>query len=52
MTTSVLRMLRQTDFVSRMPVLEAYRHRCEARLALGRAMADHMTPFARFAEAG
>ena len=44
--TTVLRILRHTDLVAQMPVLEAYRLRCEARPAFGRAMAAHMTPFA------
>lgn len=44
--TTVLRILRHTDLVAQTPVLEAYRLRCEARPAFGRAMAAHMAPFA------
>lgn len=44
--TTVLNILRHTDLVAEMPVLEAYRLRCEARPAYRRAMADHMAPFA------
>jgi glutathione S-transferase len=47
--TTVLRTLRHTDLVSQMPVLEAYRLRCEARPAFHKAMADHMAPFAKHA---
>ena len=47
--TTVLRMLRHTDIVSQMPVLESYRLRCEARPAFKKAMAAHMAPFARHA---
>ncbi len=49
--TTVLRMPRHTDLVSQMPILEAYRLRCEARPAFRRAMDDHMRPFARNAPA-
>ena len=49
--TTVLRGLRHTDLVSQMPVLEAYRLRCEARPAFQKAMGDHMAPFARNAPA-
>ncbi len=44
--TTVLRSLRHTDVVTNMKVLEAYRRRCEARPAFGKAMARHMAPFA------
>jgi glutathione S-transferase len=44
--TTVLRILRHTDLVARVPVLEAYRRRCEARPAFQRALADQMAPFA------
>ena len=40
--TTVLRILRHTDLVAKMPVLEGYRVRCEARLAFQRALADQM----------
>jgi glutathione S-transferase len=44
--TSVLRILRRTDLVAEMPVLEAYRLRCEARPAFQKALADQMANFA------
>jgi len=44
--TTVLHILRHTDLVAEIPVLEAYRLRCEARPAFRKAMADHMAPFA------
>jgi glutathione S-transferase len=44
--TSVLRILRRTDMVAEMPVLEAYRLRCEARPAFQKALADQMANFA------
>jgi glutathione S-transferase len=34
-----------------MPILEAYRLRCEVRPAFHRAMADHMALFAKHAPA-
>ncbi|HLY36838.1 MAG TPA: glutathione S-transferase family protein [Candidatus Binatia bacterium] len=40
--TSVLRIVRHTDLVARVPVLEAYRLRCEARPAFQKALADQM----------
>ncbi|MEX2124693.1 MAG: glutathione S-transferase family protein [Woeseia sp.] len=45
--TTVLRNLRHTDLVAQVPVLEAYRLRCEARPAFRKALADQMAPFAR-----
>lgn len=45
--STVLRILRHTDLVASMPVLEAYCRRCEARPAFKKALADHMAPFAR-----
>jgi glutathione S-transferase len=42
----VLRILRHTDLVAEIPVLEAYRLRCEARPAFRKAVADQMAPFA------
>ncbi|ATB29470.1 glutathione S-transferase family protein [Melittangium boletus] len=50
--TTVLRILRHTELVARMPVLEAYRLRCEARPAFRKALADHLAPFARNAPPG
>jgi glutathione S-transferase len=43
--TTVLRILRHTDIVSRRPTLRAYQQRCEARPAFQRAMADHLKPY-------
>jgi glutathione S-transferase len=43
--TTVLRVLRHTDLVTQVPVLEAYRQRCEARPAFQRALADQMAAF-------
>ena len=47
--TTVLRMLRHTDIVAQIPVLENYRLRCEARPAFQRALAAQMAVFARHA---
>jgi glutathione S-transferase len=49
--TTVLRILRHTDLVAQMPVLEAYRKRCEARPAFHKALADHMALYGRNAPA-
>jgi glutathione S-transferase len=43
--TTVLRILRHTDLVAQVPVLEAYRLRCEARPAFQKALADQMAAF-------
>jgi glutathione S-transferase len=43
--TTVLRILRHTDIVSRRPTLRAYQERCVARPAFQKAMADHLRPF-------
>jgi glutathione S-transferase len=43
--TSVLRTLRHTDLLETQPVLVAYKERCEARPAFGRALAAHMADF-------
>jgi glutathione S-transferase len=45
--TTVLRVLRETDLVAKMPVLEAYRRRCEARPAFQKALAAQLEPFAK-----
>jgi glutathione S-transferase len=45
--TTVLRILRHTDIVARIPVLESYRLRCEARPAFQRALAAQMAVFER-----
>ena len=50
--TTVLRVLRQTDLVAKMPVLEAYHQRCEARPAFQKALAAQMAAFARNAPPG
>jgi len=50
--TSVLRILRHTDIVARMPVLDAYKKRCEARPPFQKALADHMALFANGPPAG
>lgn len=42
-----LRGLRHTDIVARVPVLDAYRHRCESRPAFQRALAAQLAAFAR-----
>ena len=47
--TTVLRILRDTDRVSSLPVLHAYQRRCEARPAFQRALAAQMRPFAAHA---
>jgi glutathione S-transferase len=44
--TTVLRIPRHTDLIAKMPVLEAYRLRCEARPAFKRALAAQMADFA------
>jgi glutathione S-transferase len=49
--STVLRILRHTDLLAKMPVLEAYCRRCEARSAFRKALADHMAPFAANAPA-
>lgn len=43
--TTVLRILRHTDLVAQVPVLEAYRLRCEARPAFQKALAAQMAAF-------
>lgn len=47
--TTVLRFLRHTDIVARIPALENYRLRCEARPAFQRALAAQMAVFQRHA---
>jgi glutathione S-transferase len=44
--TTVLRILRHTDLVSKRPNLAAHQVRCEARPAFKKALADHLKPFA------
>jgi glutathione S-transferase len=45
--TTVLRILRHTDIVAQIPVLERFRLRCEARPAFQRALAAQMAVFER-----
>ena len=47
--TTVLRILRSTDLVSKRPTLEAYRLRHEARPAFQKALAAQMATFAKHA---
>ena len=46
---TVLRILRHTNIVAQIPVLESYRLRCEARPAFQRALAAQMAVFERHA---
>jgi glutathione S-transferase len=46
MMTTVLRILRHTELVASRPLLDAYQHRCEARPAFQKALADQLAPFA------
>ena len=43
--TTVLRIPRHTDLVAQIPVLDAYRLRCEGRPAFKKALATHMADF-------
>jgi glutathione S-transferase len=45
--TTVLRILRDTDFVRRRAVLDTYQRRCEARPAFQKALEDHLANFAK-----
>jgi glutathione S-transferase len=47
--TTVLRVLRDTDFVKKRAVLDTYQRRCEARPAFQKALKDHMANFAKHA---
>lgn len=47
MMSTVLRILRHTDLVSRLPRLQRYQARCEARPAFERALAAQLAPIAR-----
>ena len=49
--TTVLRVLRDTDMVSSLPVLAAYQRRCEARPAFQAALAAQLATFAAHAPA-
>jgi glutathione S-transferase len=46
---TVLRILRDTDFVKKRSVLAAYQQRCEARPAFQKALQDHLANFHRHA---
>jgi glutathione S-transferase len=50
--TTVLRILRDTEFVESRPALKAYQRRCEARPAFKKALADHIANFAKHAPPG
>jgi glutathione S-transferase len=47
--TTVLRILRTTDFVEKRPLLADYQRRCEARPAFQKALSDHLANFERHA---
>jgi glutathione S-transferase len=47
--TTVLRILRDTDYVKKRAVLAAYQRRSEARPAFQKALADHLANFAKHA---
>jgi glutathione S-transferase len=49
MMTTVLRILRTGDLVSRRPTLEAYKQRHEARPAFKKALTDQLAAFAKHA---
>lgn len=51
MMTAVLRIVRHTELVKKMPTLAAYQARCEARPAFQRALAAQLAPFAKYAPA-
>jgi glutathione S-transferase len=45
MMTTVLRLVRHTDLLDALPVLKAYKERCEARPAFQKALAAQMASF-------
>ncbi len=49
--TTVLEILRETDLVTSVPVLDDYRRRCQDRPAYHRALADQLAPFVENAPA-
>lgn len=51
MMVTVLRMLRHTDLVQRLPALHAHQQRCQARPAFKKALSDQLAPFAKNAPA-
>lgn len=52
MTSTVLRILKDTEVLADYPVLTAYRERCEARPAFGRALQAQLDAFTGEAPAG
>lgn len=50
--TTVLQILRDTDLVAEVPVLDAYQRRCEERPGYHKALADQLAPFAANAPGG
>jgi len=49
MMTTVLRILRHTTLVEEVPVLAAYKARCEERPAFKKALADQLAAFKKYA---
>jgi glutathione S-transferase len=49
LVTTVLRMLRDTDYVKKRPDVAAYQRRCEERPAFQKALEDHLASFAKHA---
>ena len=47
--TTVLRILRHTDLLAEVPLLHAYKARCEARPAFKKALGDQMAVFKKYA---
>jgi len=47
--TTVLRIARHTDLVAEVPVLDAYKARCEERPAFKKALADQLAAFKKYA---
>ena len=47
--TTVLRIARHTDLVAEVPVLDAYKARCEDRPAFKKALADQLSAFKKYA---
>jgi glutathione S-transferase len=50
--TTVLQILRDTDLVTSVPVLDEYRKRCEDRPGYHKALTDQLAPFAEHAPPG
>jgi len=49
--TTVLRTVRHTDLIAKIPALHAYQRRCEQRPAFQKALKDHLASFAANAPA-